>query len=131
GGAERRRVGGVGEREREVGGRAGVAGEDVVGEEALPALGDEGGRVGVVGDHLPVGVDRGAEAVEVALLAVAADADPAGGAGLAVADEDVNLVLGSSLTRVEAVEAKETRRASLPTTRAELSSLPARAAAVS
>ena len=90
-----RRVGRVGEREREVGGRPCVADEDVVGEGGtLRALGDESGSVRRERDHLPVGVDRRSAAVEVALLAVAADADTARRAGLAVAHEDVEPEVG-------------------------------------
>jgi hypothetical protein len=52
--------------------------------------------VGVRGErhHPAVGADRGAEAVVVALEAGAGQADPLGGLGLAVEDEDVEAIGG-------------------------------------
>src|SRR5438132_676116 len=64
-----------------------VAHEDVV--RAVRVAPDEVGRRRVEGDETPVGRDRRAEAVAVALYAVRVDADARGLAGLAVAHEDV------------------------------------------
>src|SRR5206468_5391325 len=66
-----------------------VADEDVTREEALSALLHERRRARGERDHAAVGVDRRAEAVEVTLLAGAADADAAGRPRDAVPHEDV------------------------------------------
>src|SRR5204862_4701195 len=67
---------------------------------------DEIRGVGAEGDEATVLADRGAEAVAVCLLAGAVDADPLGGARLAVANEDVIDAIRVAGNEVRAVGAE-------------------------